>query len=162
MLGHLRDCVRQLLSKLGGYECEEADAEWMLAFPNSWDACLFCLRVSPTLQLQCSRAVCYRTACTTAPAHQPCESAAPDDGAARAARPCIITSSQSPFKTACASTSPRCRSLLSLVSAVQVQESLLAVPWSLEEQALPGCRLAVSDGGTILWRGPKAGPQLTL
>ena len=47
-LGHLRDCARLLLGKHSGYECQEADGEFMLAFHDSWQACLFCLRVSPT------------------------------------------------------------------------------------------------------------------
>lgn len=53
---------------------QEADAEWMLAFANSWDACLFCLQVAPALmctqQMQCAYVqICSIRTCATA--HQP-------------------------------------------------------------------------------------------
>ena len=40
-------CVRKLLRRFGGYECQEADGSFMLAFKNPTDAILFCLMVKP-------------------------------------------------------------------------------------------------------------------
>ena len=39
-------CVRKLLRRFGGYECQEADGSFMLAFKHPTDAILFCLMVS--------------------------------------------------------------------------------------------------------------------
>ena len=41
-----RDQVRRGLSKFGGYECQEAEGEFMLAFPLLMQAVDFCLMVS--------------------------------------------------------------------------------------------------------------------
>ena len=43
---------------------------------------------------------------------------------------------------------------------VQAQLALLAVHWSLSEVSLPGCTLCLSDGGTVLYRGPKVSALL--
>ena len=37
--------VRQCLGRRGGYECQEADGEFMLAFPLPMQAVQFCLEV---------------------------------------------------------------------------------------------------------------------
>ena len=39
-------CVRRLLKKTKGYECQEADSTFMLAFEVPADAAQFCLLVS--------------------------------------------------------------------------------------------------------------------
>lgn len=39
-------CVRRLLKKTRGYECQEADSTFMLAFERPVDAVQFCLLVS--------------------------------------------------------------------------------------------------------------------
>lgn len=39
-------CVRRLLKKTKGYECQEADSTFMLAFEAPADAAQFCLLVS--------------------------------------------------------------------------------------------------------------------
>ncbi len=39
-------CVRKLLRRFSGYECQEADGSFMLAFKNPTDAILFCLMVT--------------------------------------------------------------------------------------------------------------------
>jgi len=38
-------CVRKLVRRFSGYECQEADGSFMLAFKNPTDAVLFCLMV---------------------------------------------------------------------------------------------------------------------
>jgi hypothetical protein len=40
-------CVRKLLRRFNGYECQEADGSFMLAFKTPTDAILFCLMVPP-------------------------------------------------------------------------------------------------------------------
>lgn len=38
-------CVRKLLRRFNGYECQEADGSFMLAFKHPVDSVLFCLAV---------------------------------------------------------------------------------------------------------------------
>ena len=42
-------CVRRLLKKTGGYECQEGDSTFMLAFERPLAAIQFCLLVSLSL-----------------------------------------------------------------------------------------------------------------
>ena len=44
-------CVRRLLKKTGGYECQEGDSTFMLAFERPLEAVQFCLLVSLSLLL---------------------------------------------------------------------------------------------------------------
>lgn len=41
-----QSCVRKLLRRYNGYECQEADGSFMLVFRLATDAALFCLMVS--------------------------------------------------------------------------------------------------------------------
>ena len=47
-------CIRKLLRSFDGYECQEADGSFMLAFKDPVDAVLFCLTVRPSLLAACS------------------------------------------------------------------------------------------------------------
>ena len=42
-------CIRKLLRSFDGYECQEADGSFMLAFKDPVDAVLFCLTVRTLL-----------------------------------------------------------------------------------------------------------------
>ena len=44
-LGIYREYVRRCLAQRGGYECQEADGEFMLAFAFPMQAVQFCLSV---------------------------------------------------------------------------------------------------------------------
>ena len=46
-LTHYRDCIRSCLNSSSGYECQEADGDFMLAFANNNDAVIFSLMVLP-------------------------------------------------------------------------------------------------------------------
>ena len=41
-----RDCLRKVLTQRGGYECQETEGSFMLAFYNCTDAVQFCVLVS--------------------------------------------------------------------------------------------------------------------
>lgn len=44
-------CLRRLLKKTKGYECQEADSTFMMAFDNPVDAVQFCLLVREAASL---------------------------------------------------------------------------------------------------------------
>ena len=46
-------CIRKLLRSFDGYECQEADGSFMLAFKDPIDAVLFCLTVRSLLLAVC-------------------------------------------------------------------------------------------------------------
>ena len=50
-------CVRRLLKKTGGYECQEGDSTFMLAFERPLEAVQFCLLVSLSLPMAVVRPV---------------------------------------------------------------------------------------------------------
>lgn len=41
-----RECLRKVLTQRGGYECQETEGSFMLAFYNCTDAAQFCVLVS--------------------------------------------------------------------------------------------------------------------
>ena len=41
-----RECLRKVLTQRGGYECQETEGSFMLAFYNCTDAVQFCVLVS--------------------------------------------------------------------------------------------------------------------
>lgn len=48
-----RECLRKVLTQRGGYECQETEGSFMLAFYNCTDAVQFCVLVSlPVLALR--------------------------------------------------------------------------------------------------------------
>ena len=50
-----QDYVRRWLLKMSGYECQQKDGEFMMAFASPLNAIQFCLVVSPQV------ALCWRT-----------------------------------------------------------------------------------------------------
>ena len=75
---------------------------------------------------------------------------------------CLPSSSASRWGQSCSLTAvPAGRGEQTLRVGLQAQQDLLAVQWSREELALPGCQVQVTDG-RLLWNGPKVRSCLAL
>ena len=155
LLAHVRDCVRALLHKCRGYECQQTDGEWMLAFASTWDATMFCLRVSPGAVL-CWQALDSRCTCFAlgAALQLPACSACGMHCAGRHASQELDVVHRAP----CCAAQPvqGCSPMLILGGvAAQAQVELLELAYSADELSLPGCGLGLCETGGVIWRGPR-------